>query len=63
MVGVIYPFAFALEWGRGWLYNLGFIDFAGSWLIHLLGGIYGLIAGPRIERFKPIRDIRIINPK
>lgn len=43
----------------GWLAKKGFIDFAGSCMIHLSGGIAGLIgaitAGPRAGRFKPIR--------
>lgn len=39
---------------------MGFIDFAGSCLIHLSGGIAGfigaIIARPRLGRFKPIRE-------
>jgi len=67
MAGVIYPFPVAWAWGSGWLYNLGFIDFAGSCLIHLSGGTAGLIAaiiaGPRLGRFKPIRDVGDLDPK
>jgi Amt family ammonium transporter len=39
---------------------MGFIDFAGSCLIHLSGGLAGfigaIIARPRLGRFKPIRE-------
>lgn len=60
MAGIIYPFPVAWGWGGGWLSQMGFIDFAGSCLIHLSGGTAGLIgaiiAGPRLGRFKPIRE-------
>ena len=43
--------------GSGWLENLGFIDFAGSTVIHALGGWAGLagtlVLGPRIGKFRP----------
>ena len=39
------------EWGRGWLKNLGYIDFAGSGVVHAVGGVCALwgakILGPR----------------
>ncbi len=45
-----------LHHGSGWLRNLGFIDFAGSTVIHAVGGWAGLagtiVLGPRIGKFK-----------
>mmetsp|Transcript_21406 Transcript_21406/g.33103 ORF Transcript_21406/g.33103 Transcript_21406/m.33103 type:complete len:130 (-) Transcript_21406:838-1227(-) len=55
ITGLIYPIVAAWTWGGGWLNTLGFYDFAGSAVIHLVGGSAGLvgaiICGPRIGRF------------
>ncbi len=52
---VIYPIEAHWIWGGGWLAQLGFIDFAGSTAIHMVGGITALIGawmlGPRIGKF------------
>ena len=52
---VIYPIEAHWIWGGGWLYQLGFHDFAGSCAIHMVGGISALIGakllGPRIGKF------------
>ena len=52
---VIYPIEAHWIWGGGWLSQLGFVDFAGSTAIHLVGGIAALIGaaieGPRIGKF------------
>ena len=43
---VIYPIEAGWVWGEGgWLGELGFIDFAGSCVIHMAGGITALL-GP-----------------
>ena len=59
MTGFIYPIVVAWTWGSGWLYEMGFADFAGSGVVHLTGGIAGLagaaICGPRLGRFDSIR--------
>ena len=59
MTGIIYPVVVAWTWGAGWLYEMGFSDFAGSGVVHLTGGIAGLagaaICGPRLGRFDAIR--------
>ena len=44
------------EHGKGWLMHLGYNDFAGSGIVHLLGGTCALVGcyiiGPRKGRFK-----------
>ncbi|WP_299889019.1 ammonium transporter [uncultured Lacinutrix sp.] len=55
-VGIVYPIAGSWKWGAGWLDKLGFYDFAGSTLVHSVGGWAALIAvwllGARIGKFK-----------
>jgi Amt family ammonium transporter len=56
MTAVIYPIAGGWQWqGSGWLTNLGFIDFAGSSIVHGVGGFAALVAaymvGPRIGKY------------
>jgi Amt family ammonium transporter len=38
LVAVIYPVQGAWSWGGGWLSELGFSDFAGSTIVHSVGG-------------------------
>ena len=54
-VGFVYPFVGSWKWGGGWLDQLGFYDFAGSTLVHSVGG-WGALAGaillgPRIGKY------------
>ncbi len=55
LTGLIYPIAGFWQWGGGWLSALGFHDFAGSLIVHAVGGFAGLAGaialGPRIGRF------------
>ncbi|USB31799.1 ammonium transporter [Paenibacillus sp. YPG26] len=55
MTALIYPIAGHWVWGNGWLGALGMRDFAGSAVIHALGGFSALAAaiviGPRIGKF------------
>lgn len=55
VAGVIYPIVTHWVWGGGWLDELGFFDFAGSGVVHMLGGVAALagvlIVGPRIGKF------------
>ncbi|WP_304509696.1 ammonium transporter [Anaerotignum sp.] len=53
---LVYPIEAGWVWnGNGWLVQLGFIDFAGSAAIHMVGGIAALIGakmlGPRIGKY------------
>ena len=43
-VAISYPITGMWKWGGGWLDELGFIDFAGSTLVHSVGG-WGALAG------------------
>lgn len=58
--GVIYPVFGSWAWGglfggEGWLKAMGFIDFAGSTVVHSIGGWVALagiiVLGPRLGRF------------
>ena len=55
MTALIYPFLGHWQWGGGWLSELGFADFAGSSVVHAVGGfaaLGGVLAiGPRIGRY------------
>ncbi len=55
LTGLIYPISGYWKWGGGWLNEMGFQDFAGSAVVHGVGGFAGLagalILGPRIGRF------------
>ena len=59
LTGFIYPTIVAWTWGGGWLYDMGFADFAGSGIVHMTGGFSGLIGaiilGPRIGYFSDAR--------
>jgi Amt family ammonium transporter len=61
MTALIYPVFGAWAWGglfngSGWLESLGFIDFAGSTVVHSVGGwaalAGALVVGPRVGKYK-----------
>jgi Amt family ammonium transporter len=67
MTGLIYPIAGHWVWGvNGWLGKLGMVDFAGSAVIHGLGGFSALAAaiiiGPRIGKFSADGTANIVPP-
>jgi Amt family ammonium transporter len=55
LTGFIYPIAGSWQWGAGWLSEMGFSDFAGSTLVHSVGGwaalAGALLLGARKGRF------------
>ncbi len=54
-VALVYPFVGSWVWGGGWLANMNFHDFAGSTLVHSVGGwgaLAGIIViGPRLGKY------------
>jgi Amt family ammonium transporter len=55
LTGIIYPIQGAWTWGGGWLTEKGFSDFAGSTIVHSVGGWAALtgaiILGPRTGKY------------
>ncbi|MFT4784685.1 MAG: Amt family ammonium transporter [Paracoccaceae bacterium] len=55
LTGVIYPLQASWKWGGGFLDAMGFLDFAGSTVVHSVGGwaalAGALILGPRIGKY------------
>ncbi len=55
LVGISYPITGHWIWGGGWLAKLGFWDFAGSTVVHSVGGWAALVGaavlGPRIGKY------------
>ncbi len=66
LTGLIYPVAGAWHWGSGWLAEKGFYDFAGSTIVHSVGGwaalTGALILGPRAGKFNDDGSINYIHP-
>ena len=56
LTGFMYPITGSWQWGGGWLSEMGFSDFAGSTVVHSVGGwaalTGALILGPRIGKYK-----------
>lgn len=56
LVGVMYPLTGHWIWGGGWLQSLGMFDFAGSTVVHSVGGWSALagvlILGPRLGKYR-----------
>lgn len=52
---LVYPISGHWVWGGGWLSQIGYHDFAGSSVVHMVGGIAALVGakmlGPRIGKY------------
>ncbi|GAB5434991.1 ammonium transporter [Falsiruegeria mediterranea] len=55
LTGLMYPISGSWKWGGGWLDAMGFQDFAGSTVVHSVGGWAALagaiVLGPRIGKY------------
>jgi Amt family ammonium transporter len=55
LVGLVYPIGGHWAWGGGWLADMGFLDFAGSTVVHSIGGWAALagviVLGPRLGKY------------
>ncbi|WP_299876694.1 ammonium transporter [uncultured Sulfitobacter sp.] len=62
LTGFMYPISGSWKWGAGWLDAMGFQDFAGSTVVHSVGGWAALagaiVLGPRLGKYKDGR----VNP-
>ncbi|MCV6583913.1 MAG: ammonium transporter [Marinibacterium sp.] len=62
LTGIMYPISGSWQWGGGWLSEAGFSDFAGSTVVHSVGGWAALagaiVLGPRLGKYKDGR----VNP-
>uniref|UniRef100_UPI003B5177F2 ammonium transporter n=1 Tax=Roseovarius indicus TaxID=540747 RepID=UPI003B5177F2 len=62
LTGVMYPISGSWQWGGGWLSEMGFSDFAGSTVVHSVGGWAALagaiVLGPRIGKYS--KDGKVI---
>ena len=61
LTAVIYPLQASWKWGGGFLDAAGFLDFAGSSVVHSVGGWAALagiiILGPRLGKYKDGRTV------
>jgi Amt family ammonium transporter len=63
LTGLIYPISGFWKWGGGFLHQEGFQDFAGSVVVHAVGGFAGLAGaialGPRLGRYLQGKSVPI----
>lgn len=66
LAGIVYPITGHWTWGGGWLAELGFSDFAGSTIVHSVGGWAALagviLLGPRRGRFDDAGNPQVLAP-
>ncbi len=66
LTAFIYPVVGSWFWGGGWLADEGFVDFAGSTIVHSTGGWAALasliIIGPRLGKYRKDGTVRATPP-
>ncbi len=66
LAAFIYPIVGAWTWGGGWLAQMGFSDFAGSTIVHSVGGWAALagvlVIGPRLGKFRKDGSVKPTPP-
>ena len=66
LTAFIYPIVGSWHWGGGWLAEQGFVDFAGSTIVHSTGGwaaLAGLlIIGPRLGKYRSDGTVKATPP-
>lgn len=64
LTAIIYPISGHWIWGGGWLSEIGFHDFAGSTVVHSVGGWVALagaiVVGPRIGKYSSTGKSNVI---
>jgi Amt family ammonium transporter len=64
MTGFIYPLQGSWSWGGGFLSDAGFVDFAGSGIVHMCGAAAALagvlLLGPRQGKYGPNGEVNAI---
>ena len=63
ITALVYPVVVHWVWGKGWLSQLGYVDFAGSSAVHMTGAFSGLayvmVLGSRTGRWNPAKEIHL----
>ncbi len=66
LAAFIYPVVGAWTWGGGWLAEMGFSDFAGSTIVHSVGGWAALagvlVIGPRLGKYRKDGSVKPTPP-
>ncbi len=66
LTAIIYPIIGSWHWGGGWLAERGFMDFAGSTMVHSTGGwaalAGALVVGPRWGKFRKDGTVKSTPP-
>ena len=64
LTGFIYPFQGYWSWGEGWLDDFGYLDYAGSGIVHMTGAVAALagviLLGARKGKYGPDGQINAI---